>query len=361
MKQARRGLGGIYLRGGVWWVRYSYRGAKRRESSHSDNRADAVRLLKRRLGEIGQGRLPGPDPERVTFADLAKMLRDDYGLNGRRSLSRAERSLAHLGDFFGVNARAIDLTADRLSAYVSARREAEAAPATIRCELAALKRAFNLAVRAGRLTSRPAFPVIQVRNARSGFFEDAEFRAVLAHLPADVAAVAEFLYWTGWRKGEALHLEWRSVDLKAGILRIEDSKNGDARTLPFRALPDLAALIERQRERTDAVQAARGLIVPRVFHRNGEPIRSFRGTWAKACEAVGVRRLLHDFRRTAARNMSRAGVPEPVIMALCGWKTRSVFDRYRVVCERDLAEGLGKLAHAENPTGAPTVVALRAR
>lgn len=72
-------------------------------------------------------------------------------------------------------------------------------------------------------------------------------------------------------------------------------------------------------------------------------------------------RLVHDFRRTAARNLSRAGVAERVIMELCGWKTRSVFDRYRIVAEQDLADGLAKLAKLGETSApaAPKVVQMR--
>lgn len=363
MKQARRGLGGIYLRGGTWWLRYSYRGRKVRESSGSANRADAVKLLKQRLGEMGQGRFVGPDPERVTLADLRRMLLDDYALKDNRTTYRAALCFGHPIRFFrGEQTRAMDVTADSLVSYAKARRDEGAALATVKYELALLRRAYNLAVRAKRLRERPAFPVIETRNRRTGFFEEAEFRAVLARLPADVVPLAEFLYWTGWRVGEALALEWRQVDLAAGVIRLDTSKNGDARVFPFEALPELARVIRDQREHTDAVQQARGMVISPVFHRGGNPVLSFRGAWIAACSAAGLtHRLAHDFRRTAARNMSRAGVPEQVIMALCGWRTRSVFDRYRIVAERDLAEGLAKLAHASQASepAPPKVVPLR--
>jgi integrase len=355
MTETRRGLGGVYQRGGTWWIRYSHRGPKRRESSNSTSRTDAVRLLKKRLGEMGQGKLPGRDAERVTLADLCRILVDDYGLKGNRTTVRAQQSLAHVRQHFGENARALDVTADALVSYAMDRQKAGAAPATVKNELAALRRAFNLAVRAGRIPQRPAFPILDAHNRRKGFFEESDFRAVLAHLPQEVAAVAEFLYWTGWRKGEALDLEWRHIDLRAGIIRIDDSKNGEPRTMPFRVLPDLAALIDLQRERTSAVEQARGVIVRHVFHRDGKPVRSFRRAWLTACKTAGLpNRIPHDFRRTAARNLSRAGVPEQVIMALCGWKTRSVFDRYRIVNEADLADGLAKLAGSAAAASAPS-------
>lgn len=359
MMRRTAGTGGVFQRGAVWWLRYSYRGRKIRESSGSERRGDAVKLLRRRLAEIGAGKLVGPDAERTTFAELKAMVLDDYRLNGRRSERRVRGALAHLESFFTF-ARVPDITSDRIGAYIRHRQEAGAAPATIRYELACLRRAFNLAMRAGKAAQRPYIPAVAVDNARKGFFEPADFAAVEGELPEALRPLMRFLYLTGWRAGEARGLTWAGVDFTAGVVRLEPgtTKNREGREFPFAQYAPLAELLREQRERTTALEHAEGRIIAPVFHRAGRPIRSYARAWNAACQAAGLAgRIVHDLRRTAVRNLERAGVSRSVAMKLTGHKTEAVYRRYAITSAADLAEGVAKLAALHGaPAGSRTVL-----
>jgi len=199
----------------------------------------------------------------------------------------------------------------------------------------------------GKVASVPAFPSISADPPRAGFLEDADLPGLLNALPDDLRPLVQFVALTGWRIGEALGLTWDAVDFGAGVvtLAVGSTKSGAGRHFPFAALPDLAALLEAQRDRTTALERQRGKIIPHVFHRRGAPIRSFYDAWISATKRAGLPGLLvHDLRRSACRRFIRAGIPERVAMSLSGHKTRSIFDRYNIVSERDLAENVAKLA-----------------
>lgn len=125
----------------------------------------------------------------------------------------------------------------------------------------------------------------------------------------------------------------------------------------------LREVLEAQRARIAAIEKAMDMIIPWVFvHDNGEQIRDFRDAWRNACKDAGVAgRLVHDFRRTAVRNLERAGIPRSAAMKLTGQKTEAVYRRYAIVSEGDLREAGDKLAalHAGEKGMNRKVVALR--
>ena len=365
----RRGLGMVFQRGTTWWVQYFWRGKRYRESSGSVVRMDAVKLLRQRMAEMGKGQLRGPEFEKTTFVDLVQMIRDDYAVNQRRSVRRLNTSLKPLTATFG-HARACDLRLDKLNRYVSDRLGAGIAPATVKLELTHLHKMFKLAERAGKAVC-PPFPQIAVQNVRKGFFERSDFEAVRSHLPEAFKGPITVAFLSGWRvPSEILTLRWQQIDFGAGVARLEPgmSKNAEGRTLPFEALPELAHLFRQQWERTITLEMTTGQSIPTVFHWNDrgtiKPIhpKVLYRRWKEACKRAGVpERIPHDLRRSAVRNLERAGVPRSVAMKLTGHKTEAVYRRYAIVSEADLSEGLMKLAKLEEtlrekmqPCGTPT-------
>jgi len=374
-RSRERGTGSIYLpedpnhpgqRLQTWWISYYVDGKRRRESSKSRKKSEAQALLKRRVGAHALGLELGEEAKRLTFEDLEAGFRRSYEAKEHRSLRRAGKAWDHLRDRFGGRkARAI--TFGELEDYAVERKK-EAAPATVQYELAVLRRAMTLAVRAGSLPARPPFPTLTFDNRRQGFFEEDDFRAVLAELPAHLQPLMTVGFLTGWRvRDELCPLTWDRVDLKAGTIRLARSKNGDPRVFPFDADPELAKVFQRQREYTNEVQKRTGQIIPLVFHNEGRPIANYYKAWHAACKRAAVLkdaegnpverdgkvmiarpqllgRIPHDFRRSACRRLIQGGIPEQIAMKLTGWKSRQMLDRYFIFDERDLSAAVSKMA-----------------
>jgi integrase len=331
-----RGGGSLYQRGGVWWIKYYRNGQPIRETSGSELERVARTLLNKRLGAVAKGEPIVRGADKVRVDELLADLITEYEVNGRRSLERVKISVGHLKESFaGARAHAVDTS--NVRAYVAKRQGDQASNATINRELAALKRALMLGCQGQKILHRPYIPMLLEDNTRQGFFERPQFEAVRRHLPECLRPLVTFAYITGWRLREVLRLTWAQVDFHAATVRLEPgtTKNRLGRTFPF--TPELRALLEAQRATIEKIGKQTDRIIPWVFHRQGKPIKDFRGGWKKACDTAGVPgRLFHDFRRTAVRNLERAGVPRSVAMLMTGHKTEAVYRRYAIVSEADL-------------------------
>jgi len=154
--------------------------------------------------------------------------------------------------------------------------------------------------------------------------------------------VVTLAYESGMRRNEILSLRWHQVDLQKGTITLElgMTKNDEGRIIYISAelREMLAGLWEARADQENKI--------PYVFpNRKGVGrIVNMRKSWRRALVKVGLEgKLFHDFRRTAVRNMVRAGVIESVAMRVSGHKDRSVFERYNIIDEKDLHEASNKM------------------
>jgi len=332
----KRGNGTVYRRGRIWWVQYFVRGRIASESSGFSDKADAENLLKQRIGEVAAGRRVGP--ERATIADLCALVVEDNQLRKLRDAKHVEwRYKAHIEPVLG-SVLASRFGSAQVRQYVSQRRAAGASDATINRELAIVRRGFKLGAQEDPplVQRQPAIPMLEEDNVRQGFLEQDQYERLLEELPPSLKALFVCGYHTGARKNELRRIRWEQVDAEAGLIRLSagQTKGKKPRTLPIYG--DMRRWLERQRESCPAGSVW-------VFHGTHHcPVGNHLNGWAEACESAGVASLLfHDLRRSAVRNMKRAGIQDKVAMEISGHRTRSVFDRYNIVDVADL-ENAGK-------------------
>jgi len=178
--------------------------------------------------------------------------------------------------------------------------------------------------------------------ARKGFLAQEQFDSLISFLPANLKPLVTFLYYCGVRLGEAKQIEWRQVDLEAALIRLEEdqTKNSEARTIP---IPDVLVKMLAKVEPKEG----------KVFDTT-----NLRKAWQKACVAAGLGTLtevdeksdprytgliIHDLRRSAIKNLMKAGVNEKVAMKISGHKTRTVFDRYHIVDTDDVVDAMRRV------------------
>lgn len=329
-----RGTGSIFKKPNsrFWQISYYSNGNQVQESSKSVKKSVAEAMLRDRLAKADQG-LPVEAMKRLKYEDIRKALLADMAHKGNRGLKKYKHGLPggmqHIDEFFkGRAVRSIDT--DLISEFIGEMQDDGYENGTINRTTALLKRAMNIAKRDGKLATVPYFPHLDESHAvRQGFVEADTFKTIRTSLPENLHPLILLLHSTGMRVTAARNIKWSQVEEVSDkmYLRLPGILTKNKEPLLLRLATELAALL-RGAKREGAVFDGTNL----------------RREWDKVRIAVGDPNLLiHDLRRTGARNLRRAGVQESVIMKIGGWKTASVFRRYNIVDTSDLDAAMDAL------------------
>ncbi len=311
----------------VWWAKYYLDGRPVRRSTKTCKKRVAARQL---IHWEGNPREADPKMDRATLDELAQDYLDDYRINNRKSIEQAEDHVNRLLKAWGGR-RAVTITVSEIRQFIKEMQAEQYANATVNRHLASLKRMYNLAMQAEKISRRPYIPMLKESNVRRGFLGDLEQLALTAHLPFMLAVAAETAYTYGWRKEELFTLRRSQVDLAEGIIHLDPgtTKNQDGREIRLTA--SLREKYRRLEAETRELETKRSTPIPWMFHRNGRPVRDFRTAWENACTQAKIgHRLFHDYRRSAVRNMERARVPRSAAMKVTGHKSESIYKRYAI-------------------------------
>jgi integrase len=364
----RYGDGGVYLRGRIWWICYREvnplaSGEKRHvqhcESTGSEDRKFAQRLLRSRLMAQGGRRRTVTEPGSVRYEDLRENLLAFYLANARRSLKKSAdgsltlNTLPRLDRFFG-GWKAKDIAVSHLNRFRAQGRKEGASDARMNRHMATLRKMFKQALKDELITGAEMpsyFPVTAERNIARGavFIEPKWYPQLRKLLREPLRSAFTLAYHSGIRVGELEKLRWRDFDFVAHCVRLpaEITKTGYPRIVPLPSgfdrapgAPDELAFSLgdcRERWRGACVKVGAGWYECRECGArcSGKKCPSHGELLVRKLRYRGL--LLRHCRHTAVRNMSDAGIREARIMAVTGHVTRSTFDRYNIGREKDVA------------------------
>jgi len=366
-KPRPRGTGSLFLCG-EWWHCAFYESAGRQvtRSCRTRVKREAEEFLQKQLERVRAGTF-STRADRVRVGELFEDLVRDFEVKRLRTTSdllcRLKRHLAPFLDCAVVEAEgsrprfsggvlAASISNDHGQKYTLQRRAEGASDGSVILELAVLLRALRLGLRNRKLLRAPEIDMPPEPHARRGFLEPDQYRTLLAALPEWLRPLVAVAYWSGMRRGELCSLTWDHVRLDESRphIRLEqgETKNGEGRTIPLAG--EALELVRMQKALRDANfsdcpyvffrPARRCERRPPTWRRAGD----FSKTWRSATEAVRVPGLLlHDLRRSAVRNLVRAGVPQSVAMSISGHKTPSVFMRYDITSGDERFEAMERV------------------
>jgi integrase len=379
-----------------WTLQYYREGNRVREAAHTKNKSVAQKLLSKRLTQVDEGDHFEPSRAKAikisalyeallaqTKMEERSKVRDAEALGLDRRVKRPrgvvlleQRWKNHLGPFFG-HKRAASLSTDDITAYQLQRQEVGVSNGAINRELGHLRRAFYL----GRDSTPPKVKVVpKIKNLpegkpRQGFVEDTEFnRLIKAANNLFERLFLELAFSYGWRRSEMLGLRVNQINFADRTIRLHpgSTKNGEGREVT------MTAKVEELLRAAVAGKEPKHFVLTREGQEPDKPVSDFRVAWGHLCARAGVGKwvcakcdkpvahvrckcggkrryeglICHDMRRSAAKRLRAAGVPESVVQAIGGWLTNGMFRRYAIVSGADQRAAIKMLEEARERNAA---------
>lgn len=286
-------------------------------------------------GRVRDGRHVPGDKQKTTISEILGGRRTPhgewYGLLGHLRTARDGSPVVTFDKFAGqieilrkaFGARRAREWRYRDGAAYLATAKTQAERGTLSARLSILRNAFRVAVQNDLLDKVPPFPA-RVDNIRQGYLTPEAFEAIIVEFSGVDAQVLRFAYLTGQRIQRILDLHGTDVDTVAWMINPESNRGNKSR--PMVPLVGAARLIVE-----DRLRAAAG---PHwlLFHREGRRIthHAIYDRWHAVMRRKGLGWTIHDFRRSAARNMVNAGVDPTVAKDITGHATLTMFSRYAI-------------------------------
>jgi len=332
-RKIRRDQDGLYQRtdSPYWWASFADAGGKRtRRSTGTADRKEAEALLAKWRLEAHRERQWEEQPSRTFDELMLTYLKSTAG--EKRATERDRYSVKRLFPAF-TGRELHTLRPSDIRAYIDERKDDGAGPGTINRELGLLSSAINYARRewewdipnpvSGRKLKEPEGRVRWITQSEADALIEAAGKEPKAPHLADFIRLA---LNTGCRRDELLRLEWKRVDLQAGLIHLEahHTKSGRRRSVPLNRSAR-ESILSRADFRTLHCPAS-----PWVFcDRQGRRVQSIKRSWSTACRRAGIRDFrIHDLRHTCAAWLVSAGVPLTEVRDLLGHSTITMTERY---------------------------------
>ena len=310
----------IYQRGNNWYIDFTFKGQRIRESI-GPSRKGAEKVIAKRKTEIIENKYLDirKEPDPIKFHDFAKEYLQWARANKKPSTIQRDLSSLRVLDKEFETKNIQKITTWQIEKYKVKRKE-EVKPGSVNCELALLKHIYTKAIEWGRCKENPAKRIKLLKGVgkRLRFLMPDEIQTLLSNCPDPIKPIVTVALHTGARKGELRNLKWDEVDFNLGIISLIDTKNGERRDIPMNET--VKAILKGMDRKGDYV----------FCKEDGQGFVTVKNLFKTALRKSGIEDFhFHDLRHTFASNLvMQEGVELNDIRALLGHKKMDMTLRY---------------------------------